>query len=82
MHEQHLLPQIPEHIAMAMRFDQAPDDALLPPEVVSAATGMSESTLSKYRIDHPSSIPFEKRGKFIWYRAGAVRKFIRGESGK
>lgn len=71
-------PMIPDQIAMAMRFDAAPDDALLPPEVVSAATGMSEGTLCNYRKDHPKALPFQKRGKFIWYRKADVRRYIQG----
>lgn len=77
--EDNMNAQIPEQVALAMRFDVAPDNALLPIEVVSAGTGISVSRLAQFRVDQPNSPPFEKRGKFIWYKKIAVVKFMQGE---
>lgn len=71
---------LPVEVALAMRFDAAPDDALLPPDVVSAATGISLGTLANYRVNHPRLLPFEKHGRFIWYPAHGVRKFMQQSS--
>ncbi|MDO6385625.1 hypothetical protein [Uliginosibacterium sp. 31-12] len=73
-----MTPTIPEQVAMAMRFDLAPDDALLPLAVIEAGTGMSGALLSQRRKDYPNDPPFTKRGKFVYYRAGAVRKYLAG----
>lgn len=67
---------LPVEVALAIRFDAAPDDALLPPEVVSAATGISLGTLANYRVNHPRLLPFQKHGRFIWYQALGVREFM------
>lgn len=71
---------LPVEVALAMRFDAAPDDALLPPEVVSAATGISLGTLANYRVNHPRLLPFEKHGRFIWYPAHGVRRFMQSSA--
>lgn len=69
-------PVIPENVALAMRFDMAPDDAILPADVIEAATGISKATLNNRRVDHPNNPPFIKRGKFVYYKAGAIRKYL------
>lgn len=71
--------QIPEQVALAIRFDAAPDSALLPIDVVSAGTGISVSRLAQFRVDQPTNPPFEKRGKFIWYKKSSILKFMQGE---
>ncbi|MCB0680076.1 MAG: hypothetical protein KDC32_03865 [Saprospiraceae bacterium] len=60
---------------LAWLFHQAPPDAMLPASVVSAATGLSEGTLSNMR-GRGEGPAFTRRGKMVYYEARAVREWM------
>lgn len=60
-------------------FKTAPDDALLPPQIVAALMGVPIASLHKARcVGDPGFPPFIKIGARVRYRAGTVRKHIAG----
>ena len=72
-------PQAKIDIARALEiFGAAPDDALLPPEVVAAAYHTPLANLDKARcIGDDAFPPFVKVGTRVRYRAGTVRAHLR-----
>lgn len=75
------LPQIPDDVAMGMRFDSAPSDAILPLDVIACGTGFDRDTIRNWqrlRSDAPQIIRPPKSQK-IYLRKRDVLEWIEGK---
>jgi len=64
-----------DYSAIVARFDQLPDDAIVPDPAAAKVLGTSVWTLRRHNIVPPIEITSRRRGR----RAGDIRAFARGQ---